>query len=84
MLRQTAVEIESLADRRRRFVRVYRALRDRFEKGGDLLHEPMAECPECVAVQGERRVSFPCVHSVIPSNKSDSRSRPPFTVLNTR
>ncbi len=84
VLGERALEIERLPDSRWRLVRLHRAARDRFEKGRDLIDQPMAERPECVAVHGERRLSLRCVHSVIPSNKSDSRSLPPFTVLNTR
>ena len=48
-LRQRAVEIESRSDSGRGFIPGHRAVRNRVQKGGELLHEPVTERSECRA-----------------------------------
>ena len=88
--RERAREIERVAHRRRRFVAGHRTARQRFEELRDLIDEPMSQRAKRRGVHRERRmpdgiaihaglVAADLPHLLIPSKRSVSRARPPFT-----
>ena len=82
--------------RRRRFVVGHGTAGNRFEELRELIHQPMPQRAKRPGVHRERRPPAGIVlhtrvlcrgivdHRMIPSKRSVSRARPPFTVLNTR
>ena len=90
VFREAAAGLQRVADSGRRLGGSETLLRQCREKVGDLIDETMTELPELAGRHVQRcrsclrRACFGFGIHRSPSNKSDSRCRPPFTRLNTR